>query len=326
MNCFLKRRIVGFRVFPILLVLIFCFAVLSGCANNQNKNDSGRNNMSFLDLLQPMQKSSIRIEFDVKTETESPVGSSKIGGNPDLPSNFEWFYFQGESYEGISANRPLSFLAQINCEEASKYDKDLILPPKGMLYFFYEFATMTWGFNPQDKGSAKVYYYSGDISGLSRTKFPLDLLEEYKIPEMTITFSSENELPDYEEFVEWHEGFDYKQWDEYDKAKSKLILESDEETVSKLLGYANLIQGGMLLQCELTTSGINTGNSDGYSNVSAQQKEDSTKWQLLFQLDSIQTDKYEMLWGDVGRIYFYIEIDDLKALNFENSWLILQCY
>ena len=65
---------------------------------------------------------------------------------------------------------------------------------------------MTWGFGPQDKGSARVYYYSGDISGLSRTEYPSDLLEEYIIPEMAITFSSENELPDFEEFLEWHEG------------------------------------------------------------------------------------------------------------------------
>ena len=281
--------------------------------------------MNFSNLLQPMQKSSIRIEYDNDSKTPSPIGTSKIGGNPDLPSGFEWFYFQGESYDGISENRPLSFLAQINCEEASKYDKDSILPTKGMLYFFYEIATMTWGFDPMDKGSARVYYYSGEISELNQTECPSDLLEEYKIPEMPIAFSTENELPGFEEFIEMHEGFDYKQWDEYDKEKNKLIPESDEEPVSKLLGYANLIQSGMLLQCELTSSGINTGNSDGYANVFVQQKEDAKKWKLLFQLDSIQTENYEMLWGDVGRIYFYIHSDDLKALDFENSWLILQC-
>ena len=102
--------------------------------------------------------------------------------------------------------------------------------------------------------------------------------------------------------------------------------EEEQGEINKLFGYANIIQNGMLLECELAASGVNVGSSDGYKNVSAQQKENSKKWQLLFQLDSIQTEKYEMLWGDVGRIYYYINIDDLKMLNFDNCWLILQCY
>jgi len=47
---------------------------------------------------------------------------------------------------------------------------------------------------------------------------------------------------------------------------------------------------------------------------------------LLFQLDSIMTKDYEMLWGDSGRIYFYVNSDDLANLNFDNCWLFLQCY
>jgi uncharacterized protein YwqG len=155
------------------------------------------------------------------------------------------------------------------------------------------------------------------------------LLDECKIPEMPIFFSSNDELPDFEEFIELHENFEYEQWDIFDDSKTKMGFDSEKEeadTINKLLGYANLIQGGMLLECELTTSGINTGTADGYSNVSEQQKANLEKWQLLFQLDSIETENYEMLWGDVGRIYFYIKTDDLKALNFDNCWLILQCY
>jgi len=306
------------------LIMILCSAMLSGCVNTIfNKNDSSKNNMDFTSLLQPMQKTSIRIEYDSHTVTESTVGVSKIGGNPDLPSGFEWFYFQGKAYDGISKSRPLSFLAQINCEEASKYDNDSLLPATGMLYFFYELATMTWGFDPKDRGSARVYYFPGNTSELHRAEFPSDLLEEYKIPEIAIIFSSKTELPDFEEFMEHHNRFEYNQWEDYEKAKYSILPESDEEKITKLLGYANPIQGGMLLQCELTANGIYTGI--GYSNVSIRQKENSTKWLLLFQLDSIQTKTYEMLWGDVGRIYFYIKSDDLKEINFDNTWLILQC-
>ena len=326
-----RRRFM--RSISTAIVIIICLTVISGCTNNLNSNGNSRGSrMNFSNLLKSMGKSSIRIEYDKEFDSETPVGASKIGGKPDLPPDFEWFYFQGESYEGVSENRPLSFLAQINCEEANKYDKDSMLPSKGMLYFFYELVTMTWGFDPKDKGSARVYYYPGDTSELNRINFPTNLLDEYKVPEMPISFSSINELPAFEEFIEWHEGFEYSQWDDYDRAKITMGFKSEfdteeeeEEGINKLLGYADIVQNGMLLQCELTTSGFNTGSPDGYDSVSEQQKEDSKKWQLLLQLDSIQTEKYEMLWGDVGRIYFYINTDALKVLNFESCWLILQC-
>ncbi|WP_419823430.1 YwqG family protein [Anoxybacterium hadale] len=282
--------------------------------------------MNFESLLEPMQKSSIRIAYELNTDKGCPVGSSKIGGKPDLPADFEWFYYKGESYDGIIERRPLSFLAHINCEEANKFDKDNLLPSKGMIYFFYELASTTWGFDPNDKGSSRVYYYPGNISELKSTDFPSDLIEEYKLPEMSIVFSSKNELPDFEEFIEWHNEFGYDKWDAYDEARNKIIPESDEVSINKLLGYANLIQGGMLLSCEETSNGVYTGTTTEIPVDKLQQyKENCTKWQLLFQLESIEAENYEMLWGDVGRIYFYIMAEDLLKLNFDNCWLILQC-
>ena len=302
------------------ITLFVCLTILSGCLGNNSNNES-----SILGLLQPMEKSSIKIEYNLVNEEKLPIGASKIGGDPDLPSDFEWLYYYGESYRGVFDNYPLSFLAQINCKEISQYDKDSQLPSEGMLYFFYELETMTWGFSPEDKGSAKVYYYPGDVSDLRRTELPSDLLEENRFPEMSITFSTEKEFPDFEEFIEWHGIFDYEQYDEYNTEKSKLVpMVEEDSSITKLLGYANLIQGGVLLECELTSSGVYTGG-EGFS-VSEKQIEDALQWQLLFQLDTIITDNYSMYWGDSGRIYFYIKTEDLKAQNFDDVWLILQCY
>jgi uncharacterized protein YwqG len=275
-----------------------------------------------------MQKSSIRITCNAIGEC--PVGSSKVGGKPDLPLDFNWYYFNGKSYDDIVDNRPLSFLAQINCEEACIYDKGRLLPPKGMLYFFYELVTMTWGFDPKDRGSARVYYYPGRVSELHRTDFPMDLFEEYRFPEIQITFSNKNELPAFEEFCEWYEK-DYD-WDEYDEAKTRMGFDSElnsneEEPISKLLGYANVIQNGMLLECEQVTNGIYCGEPIEIPEGKLRQlKENSKKWQLLFQIDSIYLEGREiMMWGDMGRLFYYVKIDDLKKMNFDNCWLILQC-
>ena len=302
--------------------------------------------INFTEIIRSLQRNSIRIAYNTASNQECPIGCSKIGGKPDLPSDFKWFYFGGKAHtddegvyseEGVVKNRPLSFLAQINCEEASKFDTEKVLPSKGMLYFFYELDSMTWGFDPKDKGSARVYYYSGEAPELHRTDFPSDLPNEYPkqyhLPEMAISFSSVNETPDFEEFAELHDVLDklkqkarMKLWNDYDDARGLAPVEGKPDgRINKLLGYANLVQGSMLLECELTTGDINTGDPAGYANVSAEQKENSKNWRLLFQLDSICTDEYEMLWGDMGRIYFYIKDEDLRNLNFENSWLVLQC-
>jgi len=312
------------------------------------------NRVDFSKLLISMQKTSIRISYDEEFKGECPIGISKLGGKPDLPPDFQWYYFQGKSYEETIANLPptihqyynrndikynaalpLSFLAQINLAEVHEYDKENLLPSTGMLYFFYEFATMTWG-DLGDKGGSRVYYYSGNISELHRTDFPSDLQDEFKIPEIPITFSNKTELPDYEEFIEWYDEYNFDQWNKYDETRIEMNINSEysiEEDlkINKLLGYANLIQSGMLLECEAATSGIILySDKGGYSNNLSmdrlrQLKENCKKWQLLFQLESIYIKNYEMLWGDCGRIYFYINSDDLKKQNFENCWLVLQC-
>lgn len=51
----------------------------------------------------------------------------------------------------------MCFLAQIDLKEISAVDKEHRLPDDGILSFFYDLETMTWGLDPDDKGSAKVF-------------------------------------------------------------------------------------------------------------------------------------------------------------------------
>ncbi len=88
-----------------------------------------------------------------------PVGSSKFLGNPDVWEGFEWPCIEddGELYD-------LTFMCQINCAEAAKYDTDGVLPKTGMLYFFYDLDEMPVGMDDSD--AARVIYYNGDTSKL----------------------------------------------------------------------------------------------------------------------------------------------------------------
>lgn len=266
-------------------------------------------------VFNEIKKNAIKVDFKTKCKKELPLGTSKFGGNPDVPTDFEWFYYKGQDSFGEIKSRPLSFLAQINCKEVRKYDKDNLLPQKGMIYFFYELSTMTWGSYPHDKGSARVFYFDGDITELKRTDFPDDLQEKFKLPEMKLDFSKKYDLPDYEEFIKI---YDYKDWDKYDEMRS-FNGYMQNESAGKLLGYADLIQGEMLLNCEMVL--MENYNCD----ISQITPDELNEWQLLFQLDSVTTDDFELMFGDCGRIYFYIRKEDLKNCNFDNCWLILQC-
>lgn len=279
--------------------------------------------MSILEKAEKVKLNSIVINTDTEQLGEVPVGASKIGGRPDLPIDFQWFYFKGVSNltDELKA-RPLSFLAQINCEKISKYDLDKRLPDKGMLYFFYELESMPWGFDPKDKGCARVFYYSGDISELVRTDFPADLENEYRIPEMGLSFTSKYNVPDYEELFS---EYNTVSWEEYDEALEDAGY-LDLEKSTKLLGYADTIQGEMLLECELVTNGLYCGDSTGYDSPKRKKLEQNKEqWKLLFQLDTEENGNYELMFGDCGRIYYYIKEDDLINGIFENTWLILQC-
>jgi len=84
----------------------------------------------------------------------------------------------------------------------------------------------------------------------------------------------------------------------------------------------------MPMDCELVNRGFDLGN--GPAKITDQEKSEVNKackdWILLFQMGSITTDDYELMFGDCGKIYFYIRKDDLASNNFDNIWLVLQCF
>ncbi len=283
--------------------------------------------MEYQNIFEALQKNEIRISMTAATSPLS-LGQSKLGGRPHLPRDFAWPYFEGESYDGEWANRPLSFLMQINCKEIKAYDKENLLPATGMLYFFYEQATMTWGFDPADKGAARVFYYDVLEKELAECPFPTDLAAEYTAPELALTFAEAISLPSYEEF-DVHCPNEDTDWDDYDEEAALFgadFAQDPAETV-KLLGYAELVQGEMLWECEAVSRGYYQGG--GPLTISkeetADMQEKSRDWTLLMQMGTVSFEGGEWMWGDCGCLYFYIRKGDLAEKNFQKVWMILQC-
>ena len=141
---------------------------------------------------------------------------------------------------------------------------------------------------------------------------------------------AEPSFPDWEDFTEIYpeEMESGDEGDEFFTVRAELG-DDDPDERSKLLGWADAIQGSMPAECELVTRGYYLGggwDEIPKNEVEEAEKEAPDKWLPLFQLDTVEDGDFELMFGDCGRIYFYITRDDLAARRFENVWLILQCY
>lgn len=260
------------------------------------------------DKFKPLLRNEIRM-ITSKSDTENKhPGISKIGGQPDLPKDIHWF----KDNNGKS----LSFIAQINMNELKVFDIDNLLPDSGMLYFFYSAEQEAWGFDPKDLDKFKVYY-STETDDLEKTEFPDDLMDYSRFKVCNIDFKKTVALPGWDnDFV--RRNLSEKEVDQY------FNLPQDY-AINKMLGYANIIQSEMELECQLVTNGLYCGGPSGYNDPKAKELEMGARdWILLLQIDS-EDEKTGMMWGDVGRLYFWIKKEDLKNKDFNKAWMILQC-
>jgi len=69
--------------------------------------------------------------IDIEATERELFCCTKWWGDPDMPAEME--YPMMDTPEG---KYPLTFLCQVDCEEASRYDKSGLMPKEGMLYFF----------------------------------------------------------------------------------------------------------------------------------------------------------------------------------------------
>lgn len=294
------------------------------------KNKLGLNGLGkYFDKLQPLIRDTIRLYQSEVDEDRIAIGQTKIGGRPDLPTEISWvtetntveksgikfLIFKSKKQETIT--KSLSFIAQINLTEVSPIDKENLLPKTGILYFFYSAEQEAWGYDYKDQNKFKVIYWNGDFAELKRRDFPSDLPAYSCYKPCSVAIKSEVSLP----------SFDHEIYEKFAPEVTDIFWEKiyDDENINKLLGYSDNIQNAMELKCELVTNGIYYGNSSGYNDPRAKMLEPNAQnWRLLLQIDS--NDENGMMWGDVGRIYFWIKKDDLLNKEFDKSWIILQCY
>lgn len=236
-------------------------------------------------------------------------GSSRLGGSASTSG--AWPRHGG---------RPLSLIAQLDLAEMRAAGSPDWLPAEGRLLFFYELELSSWGFDPNDAGSALVRYETAIGDDVAE---PDDLPAHGRFDAYPITFVADISLPSEERLT-----IDWKTLSAQEQGKLEAAVEAatPAEPAHQIGGYPLTVQGdNMELECQLVTSGVYVGNSKGYSkpNVEAA-KPGSADWRLLLQLDT--DDTVGMMWGDTGRLYFWIREQDARAGDFSKTWTILQCH
>ncbi len=193
-----------------------------------------------------------------------------------------------------------------------------------MLYFFYEAKEQKWGFDPKDRGNWKVIYYDGDSSKLHSIASPNNLPKESHFRSCALTFTNEMDIPSWLTSEREQLNLSEKEKDGYiDLLES---IRNEGEIIHRLFGHPNQIQNDMKLECQLASNGLYMGNETGYKDPRRKILEKgASDWRLLFQID---TDEKELgtIWGDVGRVYYWIRQQELEERDFNNVWLALQCY
>lgn len=221
----------------------------------------------------------------ITADTDIQLGTSKIGGYPDLPSSFQWPSWK---------NHSMSFIAQINLEEFPMNLVNPEYPSTGILYFFYVYDYELWYTDEdydEDKMNNNVVYYAPETAELVRRKPPAALSEEQIFKSALLEQKLELTLPD-SDYLEANNLMNNKaDLDRYSlEFKPNLMNTYDRRIGFRFLGHMSALQYG------------------GHPSEEIQ----------LFQADS--DDELGMEWDLSGLLHFFIKAEDFKKLQFENVY------
>lgn len=268
---------------------------------------------------------SLRLRLEGPDEEDDAQPRSRVGGDPDLPPDFEWPVCEGT---------PMTFVAQLDLAELAAYEAASELPAAGLLSFFY--APVAPEGDPLNP--ARVVLFE-DPAGLVRRPAPpaseplrafaVELEEELVYPGLESQVHYEALLPP-ERVREFYRRYAAGEHGELIPASPLAALifnldEADQERpIHRLLGCAASVQGDPYLDVEVGTRGGYAGWAEG-SEAALQARRAACRWRLLLQIDAVQDDEL-LLNQDGGFFYFWIPADALARRDFTAVRGELQCH
>ena len=245
------------------------------------------------------------------------LGGSRIGGDPDLPARIDW----PATSEGV----PMTFLVQLNLQELAAANESLLLPDRGMLYFFVGVDEPAYNIEHR-----VIHVPEEELASASRRPAPGTTALEgafraYRLePRATLeppnfayvdTEQVENDTADYEDYEEFV-------WS---------VTNSQNGDVALLFGYPDGQHGDAEYEAALR---ILTGEHYDYNTDHALRRiaahlggnEEKAKQEirdtlLLLEIDS--DDDVGFCWWDAGALQFFIRKEDLQAGRFDRTYCSL---
>lgn len=230
--------------------------------------------------------------------------------------------------------RPLSFIAQFDLSDLNANSNlDALFPEAGRLLLFYDCEEQPWGYRPADSNGLRLIWDDTPKERIG-PKPPPAALDETTVDwalryspvqlidreTLTPIHSDAPEL--FAILTSWDRRRLYGDWLlEMEEAASLNGLSPDH----RFAGWPRPIQNDMQLECQLVSNGLYLGDGAAYKTQEAKRLEPgAVNWMLVAQIDSDPASGF--MWGDIGRIYVWIQKDDLKNRQFEKARLILQSY
>ena len=239
--------------------------------------------------------------------------STFLGGKPLVRSSIIW---------PKNNDEPLGFIAQLDLGEINKQQTIDWLPCCGRLLFFYDFEEWPWGFDPNDKGGWAVLYENG-TGELHFQELPSDLNEEHVAPSPKYVIAEKfTSYPDAQRINFEEVGLSEDDDEEYCNFIDELY---GDEPRHQTGGFPTPVQSDeMEEECQLVSGGVDCGSPDDYSSEEAKQLgKQENDWRMVLQFDS--DDDIQAMWGDMGKLYFWVKESEARNGNFNNVWIILQC-
>ncbi|MBX9735305.1 MAG: DUF1963 domain-containing protein [Phycisphaerales bacterium] len=214
-------------------------------------------------------------------DTQLPVGTTRLGGDPDLPTSADWPTTRGE---------PLTLLLQLRLSDlpAQDYvdytgDTSLMLPARGMLWFWYHEHSDTWETRyGEPDGAFRVTFHPDETTPLTRYETPKGTV---KLQAATAPLWSAPSLryPETCSGPELHRFFDFFE-----------LVERTSGDRCRLRGHHNAF----------------------YTDQDEGRPDDA---ELLCELATDETVP-GWQWGDGGGMYFWIRRSDLEKGDFSRVW------
>ena len=242
------------------------------------------------------------------------IGSSKIGGKPDLPKNISWPKLNDSH---------LVFCAQYNVSELEKFDVENLLPKKGIFHIFIG-INEEWNEFSMKQNDTKIFF-TENTENLERKEYPTSFNLERIVEPAEIEYFESITIPDDENyklfyFNDKYEDFYfhfYQDTEEYIAEE----LNSFTDNMHQILGEDRSVQSSVVY--EFSRNELNITDED-YAEKWNEILENSKTFTNLIQLDCMDSNTNLSKFGGSGVFYIGLKTKELQDKNFNNLIISFQ--